>query len=488
MNKIQKLAIVGGGTAGLVAALTLQSRFGNIKFDLIRSKNIGIVGVGEGSTEHWLNFMNFVDIDVVEVIKHCDSTYKLGIMFRGWTKEPYFHSAGFGYMNAIEQYFHVAGKLIGEGRPQKDLTAEYVWNNMVPENFVKNPRDHVGNQLHFNTHKLNDFLSKVFVSRGGNIIEDEVKEVVLDSNGNICKLKCELSDYEHDFYIDSTGFKRLLMNQLGAKWESYSQYLKVNSAITFQTEDTANYNMYTIAQAMDAGWMFTLPVWGRHGNGYIFDSNYIDEKQAVREVETFLGKSIQVGKTFKFDPGCLENAWIKNCVAIGLSSSFIEPMEATSIGSSIQLSLMLVNSLINYDDKVIEKYNKSYKSVMHNIRDFVALHYITDREDTQFWKDLKTIDIPPFLKEHLPKWKHKLPTREDFAGGSTYDMFMENNYILCLHGLGLFDTDSIKHEYDSISNSLKGSTERLLDTIKYKEQMQGYVTHKEYIAGIRNMQ
>lgn len=432
--------------------------------------------------------MNFVNIDVVDVIKHCDATYKLGIMFRGWTKEPYFHSAAYGYMNIMQQYYNVAGKLIGEGRPQKNLTAEYVWNNMVPENFVKNPRDHLGNQLHFNTHKLNDFLSKLFVSRGGTIIEDEVREVVLDDNGNICKLKCEVSEYEHDFYVDSTGFKRLLISQLGAKWESYSQYLKVNSAITFQTEDTANYNMYTVAQAMDAGWMFNLPVWGRHGNGYIFDSNYIDEKQAAKEVEQFLGRSIQVGKTFKFDPGCLENAWIKNCVAIGLSSSFIEPLEATSIGSSIQLSLMLVNSLINYDDTVIEKYNKSYKSVMHNIRDFVALHYITDREDTQFWKDLKTIDIPPFLKEHLPKWKHKLPTREDFAGGSTYDMFRENNYILCLHGLGMFDINSIKNEYDSINNSLKGSTERLLDTIKYKEQMQGYVTHKEYIAGIRNIQ
>lgn len=486
-KQIKKLAIVGGGTAGLVAALTLQARFGDIKFDLIRSKNIGIVGVGEGSTEHWLWFMQFINLDLIDVIKNCDSTYKLGIMFENWTEKPYLHSASFGYMNSYQQYFNVAGKIIGDGCDQKDLTPHYLWENMVPQEFVDDPRLNFGNQLHFNTYKLNEFLSKVFVSRGGTIIEDEIQDVSLDEQGNICKLKGVEAEYTHDFYIDSTGFKRVLMNKLGAKWESYSKYLKSNSAITFQTEDTANYNTYTIARAMDYGWMFTLPVWGRHGNGYIYSSDYITEEKAIQEVERLLGKPAQIGKTFKFDPGCLENAWIKNCVAIGLCSNFIEPMEATSIGSSIQQSIMLVNTLINYNDATVKIYNKSYKKVMHNIRDFVALHYITKKENTQYWKDLKDMELPPFLQEYLPKWKHKLPTKEDFSDGSSYDMFAENNYILCLHGLGLFDSNSIKREYEAINNSLKGSTENLIAELKYKQSMSGYITHKQYIANIRNM-
>jgi tryptophan halogenase len=486
-KQIKKFAIVGGGTAGLVAALVINARFCNIQVDIIRSKNIGIVGVGEGSTEHWLRFMEYVGLDIVEIFKHCDSTWKLGIMFENWTEKPYFHSASEGYMSSLDLYFNVAGKIIGEGKDQKELTVKPMWEGKIPDHYLNTPRRMIGNQLHFNTHKLNDYLSSFATSKGINIIEDEIDDVFLDEQGNICKLKGQAAEYEHDFYIDSTGFRRILMNKLGVKWESHSKYLKVDSAITFPTPDTENYNMYTTATAMDYGWKFNLPVWGRHGNGYIYSSKYINEEQAMQEVRNLHGDQINFGKSFKFDPGCLENAWIKNCVAVGLSSNFIEPMEATSIGSSIQQSFMLVNSLINYDDNVVKSYNKSYKKMMHNIRDFVVLHYITKKDNTQFWKDLQGMELPPFLAENLPKWKHKLPTKEDFSDGSSYDMFHENNYILCLHGLGLFNTESIKKEYDALAFNLKSKTHEDFAAIKLSEATTTYTTHKHYLKHIRSL-
>jgi hypothetical protein len=125
--------------------------------------------------------------------------------------------------------------------------------------------------------------------------------------------------------------------------------------------------------------------------------------------------------------------------------------------------------------------------MMHNIRDFVVLHYITKKDNTQFWKDLQGMELPPFLAENLPKWKHKLPTKEDFSDGSSYDMFHENNYILCLHGLGLFDTESIKKEYDALAFNLKAKTNEDFAAIKLVEATAIYTTHKHYLKHIRSL-
>lgn len=484
---LDKISVVGGGTAGLIAALILKTRFPKININLIRSSRIGIIGVGEGSTEHWNEFMQYIGVSFETIVKECDATFKAGIMFRGWSDEDFMHSIGPEHEVKNGQYPSVYGRLVSGQYPNKAINPSLSWENRIYEHRLNLQNGPPWNQYHFNTTKLNDFLTKVAMEKNISIIDDEILEVVLDKDGSIDHLVGETSNYKSNFYVDSTGFRRILISKLGAKWNSYSQYLKMNSAIVFPLEDTSEYNMWTVAQAMDYGWMFSIPVWGRSGNGYIFDSNYITPDQAKDEVEKFLGKKINVGKTLKFDPGALDQVWIKNCCAIGLSSSFVEPLEATSIGTSIQQTFLLMHRLPNYDQDTIVKYNKDVNDILLNIRDFVVLHYITKKNNTQFWRDIQNMPIPDSLAKNLKKWRKNLPIADDFKESTDYKLFSDAHYIHILAGLKLFDIDLIRKEYDMMHPAIQQIAENFIREKYTFEKINASVGHKQYIEYVRNL-
>lgn len=484
MKSVKNILVVGSGTAGLVSALILKKHL-DADVSIVFSKKTDIVGVGEGSTEHFRNFMEFVGIDQYTLIRECDATYKSGIMFEGWDKKNYLHSVinEFSYTNA--QYHTLYSKLISENNPY--VNYNFLWQNKVNKWHFNRRDQWPFNQFHFNTYKLNDFLKKVASGLGIKIIEDDIQDIILDEQGYIKELKGESLTYNYDFYIDSTGFKRLLINKLGAKWQSYSKYLKMKSAITFPTGDEDNYNVWTLAKAMDYGWMFRLPVWGRYGNGYIYDSDYITKDQAKEEVDRYFGRDIEIGKEFNFDPGCLDQAWIKNCCAVGLSSSFVEPLEASSIGTSIQQSFLLMHRLSNYTDQTVREYNSAFKDIMENIRDFISLHYVTKKDNTQFWKDTQTLELSESLQYRLDAWKYKLPINEDFKNESNYTLFKAANFILVMEGLELFDRNAIKQEYMSLSRSFRQQADTALTNIVLNDKTFEKITHKEMIWLIRNV-
>ena len=478
-----RILVAGSGTAGLVTATILKKWLG-VDVDVISSKKVDIIGVGEGSTEHFSSYMDFVGISSSEIIKNCGATFKCGIMFEGWNpNKDYLHTVDGSFTNkTLGQYNTTQSKLIIDNKPQYH---KYVLENKVDSWFLGKPETNF-NQYHFDSQKLNDYLTEFSKGMGIRFIEDIIEEINFSENGDIKSLKGEKSEYNYNFYIDATGFKKVLIGEMGAKWNSYNKYLKMNSAITFQTEEEDEYNLWTLAKAMDAGWLFRIPVQGRYGNGYIFDDNYINEEQAKKEVEKYFGKEIDIGKKFKFDPGALDKSWIKNCCAVGLSSAFVEPLEASSIGTTIQQAFLLSHRITNYNDDSIKRYNKSFNSMMGNIRDFIVLHYVTNRNDTPFWKDVSRLELPETLKHNLKSWKKNMPISEDFSGSSDYILFNSIHYSTIIAGLDIFDMDHIKNEFDSINDEDKIDVINHINKLEQDSRDVDLISHKKFIEMMRD--
>lgn len=481
-----KIAVVGGGTAGFVAALILKQTYPKMIIDIIRSSKIGTIGVGEGTTEHWQSFMEYVGISHKDIIKKCDATYKTGIMFENWCKEDYLHSVEHYFTDNFFDISIMYSYLGAKNVKPKDLVLSPNWNSLVsllPEQ-EKNITESPVSQYHFNTQKLNEFLTDFATSKGIKIYDDEIDDIFYNEDGSINYLQGK-SIHNYDFYVDSTGFKKLLIGKMGAKWKSYKEHLPLNTAIVFPTENN-DYPSYTLARAMDAGWMFRIPVWGRKGNGYIYDKNFIDEDDAKAEIEKVLGHAVEIKKKIEFEPGCLANPWIKNVCAIGLSANFVEPLEATSIGTSIQQSFLLANKIFGYNQSNIDQFNNETTAIMENILDFVQLHYLGGREDTDFWKHVKTLPITPSLSHKLDMWKHRMPVNNDCTLGSDSVLFLAKNFFIVAYSLGLLDQKSLSKQFmafpDNIQKYCKNKMldfDNLLKTGKF-------VKHKEILEMIRS--
>jgi tryptophan halogenase len=490
---IKNLIVLGGGNAGLMSALCLKTSLPALNITLIKSTKIGTIGVGEGSTEHWSRFAQAVGITIVDLMEHCGATIKIGIKFEDWHGDgtSYFHSLP-EYMVHMDRYSgapHSLMRMIGDGVGTEDLYWEHPMKGYVREPLT----DYF--QFHFDSEKLNAFLEKRCEAAGIQIINADIVGPNIDDSGFVTSIVDNQGNtYSADFFVDSSGFNRVIASKLGAEWVDWSKYLPMNSAVAFQTAYEEEIPPYTLAKAMSSGWHWRSPVQDRFGNGYVFSDQFITEGQAIDEIQKHFKDTIHVGRKINFVSGKVNQAWIKNCVSIGLSSNFVEPLEASSISTTIKQLQLLTGSLWNWDRNdtgTIKEYNKTCDDMMLNILDFIQLHYFTKRDDTEFWRWCNNeITMTDFNKENLETFKtnfvNQLVLPEDgmMSNFRIYDCL---NWIQVMHGLRMFDTAKIKEIYDTHYSHLRAADEARVNDLNQSTLRQQWITCRDAVNLVKEL-
>jgi len=487
---INSVLVLGGGNAGFMSALYLKTALSNLNITIVKSKKIGTIGVGEGSTEHWSRFASAVGINIIDLINECGATIKIGIKFENWHGDgtSYYHSIP-EFMAWMESYSgapHTLMRLIGDG-----VGTEQLHWQLPMDGYVREPlTDYF--QFHFDSEKLNAFLERKCSELGISIVDAEITDTVLDDQGFVSAVvDSEGNRFVADFFVDSSGFKRVIASNLGAKWVDWSKHLPMNSAIAFQTGYEEKIPPYTLAKAMSSGWHWRSPVQQRFGNGYVFSDQFITEEQALTEIQTHFKDTVNIGRKINFISGKVNQAWIKNCVSIGLSSNFVEPLEASSISTTIKQLQLLTASIWNWDRNdtgTIKEYNKVVDDMMLNILDFIQLHYFTQRDDTEFWRWCKNeITMTDFNKENLENFKTNfvnqilLPEDGLMSNFRIYDCL---NWIQVMHGLRMFDVPKIKQLYEQRYSKYREWDIDQLSKIEH-EPVTGWMTCREALNKVR---
>lgn len=465
MNK-RNIVIVGGGTAGWLTALYMKKIFDrDANISLIESEEIGIVGVGEGSTPNLPGMLYFLGINFRDFVAKTNATHKLGLSFENWNGDgrKYYHPFGtynvqYDWMS--DDNISIFPKYIGYLEKNKiDYQKLILSNRLANSNYsplLKELDNGVENSVnyafHFDATLLAKFLRKIAEQRKIKRIEGKVDNFALNKSGTIKKIVLKDGTFiPCDFVFDCSGFNRLIIGRLfNTKWISYTPSLKVNTAITFQLPHTSDKIFpYTKAIAMKYGWMWQIPLHNRIGCGYIFDDNYTNVDDAKKEVESFLNSKINFVKEIKFSAGRFENVWVKNCVSVGLSSGFTEPIEATSIFTTInQLLALNVDSIekcISGDVEVSETYNKKFSEFNDLNKDFLQYHYFTKRSDTLFWKDyFKTSIKSDTLLSKIEDWKNSVPNYLQYQK----EPFNFYSWINVGIGIGMIDKNVFEKEFE----------------------------------------
>lgn len=480
----RSVIVAGGGTAGLISALIIKRQRPDLAVSMIESDRVGIVGVGEGSTEHWRWFMDAMGITTEQLIRKTGATFKFGINFLDW-RYP-----GHRFMHIVSEAFRIDTDrgpemiyswLLSQGRDNLDLILSSSRNNLHRWPFTDTQ------QFHFDTFKLNQFLHELAKELGVELIKGDIQQVMAQgSKVNGLSLDGD-RNISADYYIDCTGFHRLINQRaLGSDWISYSDWLPVDRAIAWPAEHQGPINSWTTSRAMKSGWMWNTPVQSRTGNGYVFSSQHINSDQAVAEAEAVLGYKIEkLARDIPFNAGRLDRPVGVNSLAIGLSSGFIEPLEASSIGMTIQQARWVssnLDQLIAGDPTLIERTETHWQQLQENALDFVSLHYQTDRKDTAFWQQVQQTPQSPGLRDFMQrKFLHRLPHYTDFPNRDC--LFREHNWLVVMSGLGLINQAQARKTLELQGPQFcEQARERLLllDRLVAKERS-GYRSHEEVI-------
>lgn len=443
MNTINKVVIAGGGTAGWMAAASLAKLIGrNLDIKLVESDQIPTVGVGEATIPSLLILHKLLEIKEEEFVAAVHGTFKLGISFESWRNlnEDYIHS--FGYTGkdswaAGFQHFWLKGIQEGISKEFGQYCPELV--AAKHNKFAVLPNLALNYAYHIDAGRYAGFLRKIAEENGAERIEGKIVEVSTnDENGYIESIRLESGEVlEGDLFVDCTGFRGLLIEQtLHSGYDDWSHWLPSDSAVAVQTKSVSEPIPYTRAIARDAGWQWRIPLQSRVGNGLVYCSRYLSDDEAIQTIlDNVEGETITEPRVIKFRTGQRRKQWNKNCVAMGLSSGFIEPLESTSI-HLIQRSCTRLIQMFPYAgirEPEVNEFNAQMDFEFKNIRDFIVLHYhVTNRDDTRFWRHCRNMKIPESLTHRIELFKQ---TGRVFR--VTNELFGENSWIQVMLGQGL---------------------------------------------------
>jgi tryptophan halogenase len=445
-KNITKIVIVGGGTSGWMSAAAIaQVLRGNYsEITLIESDEIGTVGVGEATVPPMHIFNRMLDLDESDFMRKTQATFKLGIQFVNWARQgdSYFH--GFGDIgkdiNAI-RFYHYWLKL-SQQRLVDDLdkykiasVAAAQGKFMLPINQPNSPLAEIAYAFHFDAGLYARYLREYAEVRGVKRIEGKVVDTLLNDDGFIDAVVLGSGErIAADLFIDCSGFRGLLIEEaLKTGYEDWSHWLPCDRAWAVATENCNEPLPYTRATAHSAGWQWRIPLQHRTGNGHVFSSNFMSEDEARSVLLSNIEGQVRgEPKLLKFTTGKRKKVWQKNCVAIGLSSGFMEPLESTSI-YLVQSALARLVTLFpdkNFDQQSIDEFNRQSDFEVERIRDFLILHYhATTRNDSRFWNYCRTMEIPPTLVEKIELFK---------ASGRIFrtaaEMFGDQNWMAVMSG------------------------------------------------------
>jgi tryptophan halogenase len=453
--KIQKVVIAGGGTAGWMAAASLAKLLGKtLDITLIESDEIPTVGVGEATIPTLLTLHKLLGIDEREFMAEVNGTFKLGISFENWRDldEDYIHSFGFTGKDcwaAGFQHFWLKGKRMGIAKDFGEYCGELVAAKQ--NKFAVIPKNMLNYAYHIDAGLYAKFLRKLAEKHGAKRVEGKIVDVSQNSETGFIEQLTLASGktVEGDLFIDCSGFRGLLIEQtLHTGYDDWSHWLPMNSAVAMQTETLSDPIPYTRSIARDAGWQWRIPLQSRMGNGLVFCDRYMSDDEAVQcLLDNVEGERLNEPRVLKFKTGMRRKHWNKNCIAMGLSSGFIEPLESTSI-HLIQRSITRLMQMFPYDgirEPDINEFNSQMEFEILNIRDFIVLHYhVTNRTDTPFWRFCKSMEVPESLRHRIELFKQtgrvfQVPT----------ELFGENSWTQVMLGQGL-----VPEQYHPIVNMM----------------------------------
>ncbi len=443
MNTIKKVVIAGGGTAGWMAAASLAKLIGNnLEISLIESDDIPTVGVGEATIPSMLILHQLLQIKEQDFVAAVHGTFKLGIAFENWraVNEDYIHS--FGYTGkdswaAGFQHFWLKGLREGISKEFGAYCPELVAAQQNKFAVLSNQK--LNYAYHIDAGRYAGFLRQIAQAHGAKRVEGKIVEVAThEQSGDIESVKLESGKVvPGDLFIDCTGFRGLLIEQtLHTGYDDWSHWLPCDSAVPVQTRSIGPPIPYTRSIARDAGWQWQIPLQSRVGNGLVYCSRYLSDDEATQTLlDNVKGEVITEPRVIKFRTGKRRKHWNKNCVAMGLSSGFIEPLESTSI-HLIQRAIIRLMQMFPYNgirQPEVNEFNAQMDAEIENIRDFIVLHYhVTNREDTRFWRHCRSMNIPETLQHRIELFKQ---TGRVFKVDS--ELFGENSWIQVMLGQGL---------------------------------------------------